>query len=204
MRRALVALTLALAFASAAPAQDADDERARTRAEADAGDVEAAFMLGRMYRDGVGGAEDAAEARVWLKKAADAGHVRASVLLGLMLMAGQGGDADFAAARPFLLFAAAAGDEDGLYAMGLQFMEAPPRVWPASWSASSSEVSGSTLASGGRPRRILKASRLAWAAGWDRIRFRALMLVLPSAAEASRSVKNLSSFPKIFWSEIMR
>lgn len=121
-------LVLLFAMGGIALAQVAQDERAKTQAEAEAGDVEAAFMLGRMYRDGVGGAQDEAEARVWLKQAADAGHVRASVLLGLMLMAGQGGDADFPAARPYLLYAAAAGDEDGLYAMGLQFMEAPPKV----------------------------------------------------------------------------
>ena len=131
MMRGLALALLVWLGAGSAFAEDASTaatDRARTQTEAEAGDVDAAFMLGRMYRDGVGGSDDAAEARVWLAKAADAGHVRASVLLGLMLMAGQGGEVDFLSARPYLLYAASAGDEDGLYAMGLQFMEAPARV----------------------------------------------------------------------------
>ena len=79
-------LVLLFALSGLALAQVASDERARTQTEAEAGDVDAAFMLGRMYRDGVGGPEDQAEARVWLKKAADAGHAEAETDLGLALL----------------------------------------------------------------------------------------------------------------------
>ncbi len=121
------ALLFVLALAAAAPVVAAQEpgrlDRDRTQREAEAGDLEAAFMLGRMYRDGVGGPEDKGEARKWLRKAANGGHVRASVLLGLMLIAGEGGTVDREAARPLLLFATAARDEDAPYALGVLFAE---------------------------------------------------------------------------------
>ena len=123
--RIVSALVIALALSSlfAALAQDAPAERARTQAEAEAGDLDAAFILGRMYRDGVGGPADKAQARLWLKQAADGGHVRASVLLALMLMAGEGGAVERDAARPLLLYAGSTGDEDAFYALGVLFAE---------------------------------------------------------------------------------
>jgi TPR repeat protein len=123
--RLLAALLALLAGPSIAAAQDpaAAAERARTQQEAEAGDLEAAFILGRMYRDGVGGPADKAQARVWLQKAAGGGHVRASVLLALMLMAGEGGAVERDAARPLLLYAGSTGDEDAFYALGVLFAE---------------------------------------------------------------------------------
>ena len=118
-----LSITLALTFAPVALGQDAAAERARTQTEAEAGDLEAAFILGRMYRDGVGGPVDTAQARIWLRKSSDGGHVRASVLLGLMFMAGDGGPVDRDAARALLLFASAAGDDDAFYAIGVLFAE---------------------------------------------------------------------------------
>jgi TPR repeat protein len=126
LRLAAVLLALTL-LTPAAVAQQPAPDRAAVQREAEAGDAEAAFMLGRMYLDGVGGDEDRAEARIWLAKAATAGHVRASVLLGLMLMAGQGGGADRDAARPLLLYAGAAGDSTALYHLGVLFAEGRSR-----------------------------------------------------------------------------
>jgi TPR repeat protein len=123
-------LIVMLAFAAPALAEDAavsPADRAQTEAQAKAGDAEAAFMLARMYRDGVGGPEDKSEARIWLKRAADAGHARASALLGLMLMSGEGGAPDRDAARPMLLFAAASGEGAALYGLGVLFAEGTVR-----------------------------------------------------------------------------
>ncbi|MCC6917942.1 MAG: sel1 repeat family protein [Alphaproteobacteria bacterium] len=122
MRVLLLVLAL-LAVAPAAAQEPGRLDRDKTRTEAEGGDLEAAFMLGRMYRDGVGGPEDKGEARKWLRKAAQGGHVRASVLLGLMLIRGEGGTVDREAARPLLLFGAAARDDLAPYALGVLFAE---------------------------------------------------------------------------------
>ena len=124
LRAGLVALVL---LAHPAVAQQPAPDRAVVQREAEAGDADAAYMLGRMYLDAVGGGEDKVQARAWLTKAAKAGHVRASVLLGLLLMAGQGGAADRDAARPLFLYAAAAGDSTALYHLGVLFAEGSTR-----------------------------------------------------------------------------
>ncbi|MGE0360760.1 MAG: tetratricopeptide repeat protein [Vicinamibacterales bacterium] len=96
-----------------------DDARARAIAEplveavrrqAMAGTVEAVFLMGTAYDEGLGVAEDAAAAFAWFSKAGAAGHTLAEHNLGNAYAAGRGVAADPALAVEWWLKAAAKGD----------------------------------------------------------------------------------------------
>ena len=70
------------------PAQDDSVDAIRTRANA--GDADAQFNLGAMYRTGKGVPEDFGEAETWFRKAAEQGHAGASFALGFMYVRGSG------------------------------------------------------------------------------------------------------------------
>ena len=57
---------------------------------AEQGDVQAQYILGYMYNEGLGVRQDYAEALRWYRMAAEQGHVKAQHNLGLMYKRGQG------------------------------------------------------------------------------------------------------------------
>ncbi len=96
-----------------------DDVKARAIAEqlidavqrqAAAGTVEAVFLMGSAYDEGLGVAEDPAVAVAWFDKAAAAGHTLAEHNLGNAYAAGRGVAADPVRAVEWWLKAAAKGD----------------------------------------------------------------------------------------------
>ncbi|MGE0812525.1 MAG: tetratricopeptide repeat protein [Vicinamibacterales bacterium] len=80
------------------------------RRQADAGSVEAAFLMGTAYDEGLGVNEDPAAALGWLQKAAAGGHTLAEHNIGNAYFAGRGVAADLAAAVTWWTKAAAKGD----------------------------------------------------------------------------------------------
>jgi uncharacterized protein len=78
--------------------------------QAAAGTVEAVFLMGTAYDEGLGVAEDAAVAVAWFSKAAAAAHTLAEHNLGNAYAAGRGVAADPAQAAAWWLKAATKGD----------------------------------------------------------------------------------------------
>ena len=98
-----------------------EQDRARARALADSvmedverladrGDLEAQFLMGTAYDEGIGRAEDPVEAVEWFVLAAGQGHVLAQHNLGNAYAAGRGVERDVAAAAVWWLRAALQGD----------------------------------------------------------------------------------------------
>lgn len=96
-----------------------DEERARSigaevlpaiRRLAAAGDVEAAFLMGTAYDEGLGVGIDYPEALRWYRRAAASGHVLAAHNVGNVYRDGRGVPVDHAAAARWWLRAARAGD----------------------------------------------------------------------------------------------
>lgn len=96
-----------------------DEPRARSiaadvvheiRSMAADGDVEAAFLMGTAYDEGLGVGVDHVEAMRWYRRAADRGHVLAEHNIGNMHRDGRGTAVDHAAAARWWLRAARAGD----------------------------------------------------------------------------------------------
>ena len=130
--RAACALTIAVtALASAAGAAGGEprDQDARSIEEdllsgrfehlatliarkANAGEAEAQYQLGSLYRSGRGVPPDEALAFKWMKAAAEQGHVRAEFNLGAMYLAGRGVARDLDQGRKWLAKAAAQGSQE--------------------------------------------------------------------------------------------
>ena len=92
-------------FACAAWVHAAPPERndiARLQARADAGEVRAAFDLGRMYRNGIAVVRDSPRAYLLIEAAARGRHAPAMFILSNMLAAGEGTAPDEARARQWL------------------------------------------------------------------------------------------------------
>lgn len=83
---------------------------AAVAARAEAGDLEAVFLMGTAYDEGLGRNEDAAEAARWFRRAADQGHALAQHNLGNAYAAGRGVPASDVEAVRWWRLAAAAGD----------------------------------------------------------------------------------------------
>jgi hypothetical protein len=66
---------------------------------AEKGDVEAEFLLGAAYQEGLGVVENPEEAVKWLTKSADGGQITAMNNLGVMLTMGNGIEPDIKRAR---------------------------------------------------------------------------------------------------------
>ncbi len=80
------------------------------RRQASQGSVEAVFLMGTAYDEGLGAAEDPAQALEWFLKAAAEGHTLAEHNLGNAYSAGRGVTRDSAAAVTWWLKAALKGD----------------------------------------------------------------------------------------------
>lgn len=89
------------------------------RPKAVAGDVEAAYEIGRLYHFGQYGARDYGEAYRWYSKAAARGHTKAQVGLASLYAAGQGVTQDYFRAAEWYRLAATLGrDADAQAALG--------------------------------------------------------------------------------------
>ena len=74
-----------------------------------AGDREAQYRLGSLYRSGLGTRADDALAFKWMKQSAEKGHANAQYNLASMYLAGRGTSSDLDTAREWLRRSAAAG-----------------------------------------------------------------------------------------------
>ena len=79
---------------------------------AESGNAQAKYLLGTMYRKGLGVEADEFEAFKWIKEAADDGLVDAQFQLGLMYYDGEGTTEDGDEAMNWVSLAANAGHED--------------------------------------------------------------------------------------------
>jgi len=88
------------------------------RRQAEGGVVEAIFLMGTAYDEGLGVEEDPALALAWFRKAAGLGHTLAEHNLGNAFAAGRGVAADAAEAARWWLKAAGKGDAVPLLRLG--------------------------------------------------------------------------------------
>ena len=125
LRRLALAGMVALLVGSAPlaqtpePAQDDSIEALRTRANA--GDADAQFNLGVMYRTGEGVPQDAVEAVAWTRQAAEQGHAGAQYNLGVMYSYGEGVPQDDVEAVAWYRQAAEQGYADAQYNLGVAY-----------------------------------------------------------------------------------
>lgn len=134
MRRLALLVTLLLLAASPARADFEAGEAAHGRGDyaaalrefrplALAGDAQAQFYLGFMYRNGQGTREDFAEAVKWYRRAALQGVAGAQFNLGLMYDNGQGVPQDFSEAISWYLRAAEQGVAGAQFNLGLKYRD---------------------------------------------------------------------------------
>ena len=88
---------------------------------AEAGDHDAQYGIGRLYRDGLGVAADPLRAFPWFQKAAEAGHVGAAFSLAAMYDAGDGVAQDLATAAAWYTRAAEGGLAEARYNLGFMY-----------------------------------------------------------------------------------
>jgi uncharacterized protein len=104
---------------------------------ADAGNTDAMYNLGLLYRDGHGVAQDYGKAREWLQKAIDAGNANAMTNLGWVYENGPGVAHDYVKACEWYQKAANAGD-----AFGMKFLAAMMKTAVALLRTMSRRASG--------------------------------------------------------------
>ncbi len=116
---ALAMMWLARVYSTGRMGFPRDQERARRIASgviaeikraADAGVLEAVFLMGTAYDEGLGKPIDPAQAAVWHRRAAERGHVLGAHNLGNQYAAGRGLEQDYAQAAQWWLRAAEKGD----------------------------------------------------------------------------------------------
>ena len=81
---------------------------------AEQGNAEAQFMLGNLYREGLGVPLSDTKAVTWYWLAADEGHAHAQLSLGIMYATGRGVTQDIVLAHMWFELAAAQGNRDAL------------------------------------------------------------------------------------------
>ncbi|AVR98062.1 hypothetical protein C9I28_22290 [Pseudoduganella armeniaca] len=107
----------------ARPAARADAERLLRQA-AKAGDAQAAYHLGELYRTPVpGGVADAAAAWSWYQQAAEGGQAKAALRLGLMAKNGDGVPRDAAVAARWLQLASDLGNAHAMFLLSYAYRE---------------------------------------------------------------------------------
>ena len=87
-------------------------ESAEEQTKAQAGDTEAQFVLGDMYRNGRGVKQDFKEAVKWFRKASEQGYAEAQYDLGLMYYFGRGVERDIQESKTWMRKAAEQGNAD--------------------------------------------------------------------------------------------
>jgi uncharacterized protein len=88
------------------------------------GDVKAQFILGDMYRRGLGVSQNDTEAVKWYRKAADQGYARAQLDLGFMYATGRGVPKDLGECVKWYRLAANQGYAHAQYNLGLMYVNA--------------------------------------------------------------------------------
>ncbi|GGY75994.1 tetratricopeptide repeat protein [Pseudoduganella plicata] len=107
----------------ARPAARADAQRLLLQA-AQAGDAQAAFHLGELYRVPAAGiAADPAAAWPWYQRAAEGGQAKAALQLGLMAKNGNGVPRDAAVAARWLQLAAELGNAHAMFLLSYAYRE---------------------------------------------------------------------------------
>ena len=107
----------------ARPAARADTERLLLQA-ARAGDAQAAFHLGELYRTPVAGiAADPAAAWPWYQRAAEGGQAKAALQLGLMAKNGNGVPRNAAVAARWLQLAGELGNAHAMFLLSYAYRE---------------------------------------------------------------------------------
>lgn len=128
----LATMWLARCFSRGRMLFDADSAQAQTLARgtvdvirrlADEGSVEAAFLLGSAYAEGLGVTPDAVKAVEWYHKAGERGHVLAQHNLGNVYFAGEGVAQNDSAAAHWWRLAAEKGDAIAQYRLGFLYEE---------------------------------------------------------------------------------
>lgn len=92
---------------------------------AEAGDVEAQFVIGRMYARGEGVPQIVSSAARWFAKSAEGGHALAQFNYAILLERGDGIPADPQAARGILLQAAEQGFTPAQFKLGRDLLQEP-------------------------------------------------------------------------------
>jgi TPR repeat protein len=90
----------------------------KTLKSAEAGDAEAQFELGGMFRTGKGITEDQVAATEWYRKAAEQGHARAQLEFGKALEFGRGIPRDLTEAAKWIRKAAEQDNSDAFFSLG--------------------------------------------------------------------------------------
>jgi len=106
-------------------AQNAQAARESFRKAADAGNVQAAVLLGTLYAQGLGGPKSDWDAVRMFRQAADAGYARGMFNLGLMYESGRAVPAgqDMKTAAHWYTEASNRGDSDAAFRLGLMYEE---------------------------------------------------------------------------------
>jgi TPR repeat protein len=107
--------------------------RAWLQRAVDAGDGQAAYLLGHAYLSGWAGIIDPAKSVGLFRLAADAGHVDAMKVLGTLAMLGQGMPRDYVESETQLRRAAMHGDSEAQAALGMYLAAANVGGWERSF-----------------------------------------------------------------------
>ena len=105
-------LLICAVVALAGCGESAEEQAAKAKTKAQAGDTEAQFVLGDMYRNGRGVKQDFKEAVKWFRKASEQGYAEAQYDLGLMYYFGRGVERDIQESKTWMRKAAEQGNAD--------------------------------------------------------------------------------------------
>lgn len=94
-----------------------------TKDKAKEGNLDAQYLLGNIYRAGVGLPQNYQEAMKWLQNAAEQGHVHAKYALGEMYYKGEGSEVDYDMALYWYKEAAKSNYDDAQYELGKMYYE---------------------------------------------------------------------------------
>jgi len=112
MKQILLMIAVVALVALVGCGESAEEQAAKAKTKAQAGDTEAQFVLGDMYRNGRGVKQDFKEAVKWFRKASEQGYAEAQYDLGLMYYLGRGVERDFQESETWMRKAAEQGNAD--------------------------------------------------------------------------------------------
>jgi hypothetical protein len=131
----------------------------------DAGDGQAAFLLGYAYLSGWAGVADPAKSVALFRIAADAGHLDAMKLLGMLALKGQGMPRDISESEKYFRQAAQLGDVEAQGILGVYLIAASLGGWEASFAEAIHWLTRSAEAGEVKAMRELGMLHLAYAEG---------------------------------------
>lgn len=131
----------------------------------DAGDGQAAFLLGYAYLSGWAGIADPAKAVALFRVAADGGHLDAMKLLGTLALHGQGMPRDFSESEKQFRRAAQLGDVEAQGILGVYLVAASLGGWESSFAEAAHWLTRSAETGEVKAMRELGMLHLAYAEG---------------------------------------